>query len=205
MIILDIETMPRPEGIALLPPATAPRNLKDPAKIAAVLAEKDAERVDRAALDPNSCIIAAIGLLDTEAGEPWVWMADAGTEQAALETAWRRLRSRSATICGFNVGWDLRVLTRRAQLVGVAYPRMELGKYKHRYIDLQQDLTFDFQEEMRPLGYWCRLFGVPHDDSIKGADIPGLVAEGTPEAWAKVEQHLRDDLMSTTALAKRVL
>ena len=199
MQILDCETIARAEGLALLGPVSAPKNLKDPAKIKAALEEREAERLEKAALDPNTCLIVAMAMKGSQ-GDEWTWTADTGPEAEAIQHVWEQAKGHA--ILGFNIGFDLRVLTRRSQLLAIHHPRLELGKYRHPgVIDLLQELTFDWQDTWYSLGMYCALFGIPHDDRVKGADIPALVAAGD---WKTVRAHVLDDVTSTYLLAQRL-
>ena len=56
-LYFDIETIGNPDAVSLLGPVKAAGNLKDPAKIAADLADKEAKRAERAALDCDTARI----------------------------------------------------------------------------------------------------------------------------------------------------
>jgi hypothetical protein len=60
-LFFDIETKADPDALALMPDPKAPGNIKDPAKIEAAIAEKKAEQVSMAALDPDYAQVYALG------------------------------------------------------------------------------------------------------------------------------------------------
>lgn len=62
MLYIDIETVSDKEAEQYIIPAEAPSNYKDPEKIKAYIAEKQAEQVTRMALDPDYGKIRAIGI-----------------------------------------------------------------------------------------------------------------------------------------------
>jgi hypothetical protein len=53
----------------------------------------------------------------------------------------------------------------------------------------------------RSLAFYAKRFAVPHDDSVEGEDIAGLVAA---EAWDQVEAHVKADVWTTAQLAYRI-
>ena len=156
-IFFDIETGPLPEAelLAMLPPfdpgEVKTGNIKDPAKIAEKLAEAAANHkrdfIERAALDPLTGRVVAIGVqietpaFDRESGQ--VNRALAGSEfaiiadddeAAMLREFWRLVRgdeSRLNTLIGFNSNqFDLPFLFRRSWKHGVKIPfGLRRGRY----------------------------------------------------------------------------
>jgi hypothetical protein len=215
---------PIPDAVMDESPIEAAKNLVDPVKIAADLEKKRAARAEqnaaaiakveqlratrdaKLALDWNVGRIAAIG----------AWTLDTGviarvcqTEEAEakhLEGFWKAARYRS--IVGFNLkGFDLRFMIQRSRYLGVQHPQLDLGKYSRKgIIDIYLDLTFndgtyDQGAMRRTLHAFCRRFGIQVDDSIKGADVPLLVAAGD---WDSVLAHVTSDVQLTLALARKL-
>ena len=118
-----------------------------------------------------------------------------------------RLVRYDGKIVGFNVaGFDLRVLARRALLLGVPWPNLELGRYRYdkRIVDLQAVLSFgDGPQKGKTLSWYMRLFSLDDgaEDTVRGADIGALVKAG---AWDAVAGHVRCDVERTRALARRL-
>ena len=48
---------------------------------------------------------------------------------------------------------------------------------------------------------FAKRFGIPVNDTIKGADIPALVAA---REWEKIAAHVRSDVELTVALARKL-
>lgn len=59
-LFFDIETRASPAALARLPEPEAPANYKDPAKIAAYVAEKKAQIAAQAALDPDTGFVSSL-------------------------------------------------------------------------------------------------------------------------------------------------
>ena len=83
-IILDIETVAIDGAADLAEPVTAPANWKDPAKIAAYVAEKQAEQTSRAALYPWTARVVAVGIIDGDQVEHVLTAADEAEEAELL-------------------------------------------------------------------------------------------------------------------------
>lgn len=201
-IVLDIETLASPEAAQWLDPVKAPANYKDETKIAAYCAEKFAERVATAALEADLCEVIAVGLLEpaSESRPTVVTRADLN-EAAMLALLWHRVGQRP--IIGFNsLSFDLPVLIRRSQLLGVPYPSLNLDRYRTPHIDLLERLSFNGKLTYRSLGFYTRRFAldVPADPH-RGADIAALVAA---EDWPAIAAHCRADVLATAALATRL-
>lgn len=198
-VVLDLETVGCPEAKAFLDPVSAPANYKDEKKIAEYCAEKSAEQVQRAALEPDLCEIVAIAT-QVEGGEIVALTREDASEIELIQQVWREIVDR--TVLGFNVlGFDLPVLIRRSQLLGLRHPMLNLDRYKTPHIDLLERLSFNGKLKYRSLGFYARRFGIPTEDTTKGADIARMVADGD---WQGVNTHVRCDVATTTALAQRL-
>jgi predicted PolB exonuclease-like 3'-5' exonuclease len=202
--ILDIETCGLPDAKEFAEPVSAPGNYKDEAKIAAYVAEKQAEQVTKAGLDLDLCRIIAIGFLP-EGGDVTVLTAfdSEASEAAMIEAFWAHLlKVQHPVLVGFNSnGFDLPVLMRRSQYLGIAYPRLSVDKYRSPHIDLMQHLTWNGLVRARSLKFYARRFNIPVDDTVSGADIAALVAAGE---FDKVLAHVTSDVRLTAALADRL-
>lgn len=206
-LVFDIETCPMPNCSDYLTDLIeAPGNYKKPEAIAAYIAEAKTKQIEKAALDLDLCEIAAIGI--RLPGEDALYVQTRGTTDEAemLDGFWRFVRGcqrDGGILVGFNVlGFDLPVLLRRSLYLGVDAPALSISKYRHDgIVDVQDVLTFSGKTTWRSLGFYAKRFGIPHDDSVKGEDVPALVGSG---AWDTVAAHVRADVATTTALAQRI-
>ena len=205
-IILDIETVAA-DGVAeLAEPVSAPSNWKDPEKIAAYIADKQAEQTSRAALYPWTARVVAVGVIDADQGEHILTAADEAAEADMLRQVWQlaldHKEGLTASIVGFNhLAYDLPVLLSRSALLGVKAPAMSLDKYRSPHVDLMQRLTYNGAIPARGLKWFARRFGLPVEDTISGADIGGLYASGD---WIGIRSHVLSDIRLTRALAERL-
>ena len=200
-LVIDIEAVGIEDAAAYLEPVSAPSNYKDEAKIAAYIAEAQQQALSKCALDPDLARIVALGMSDPQTGAVDVLTANSDLEEASLLTAlWSGLRGQ-VTVIGYNViGYDLPVLMRRSLYLGVKAPSIQIDKYRHpTVIDLMQVLSYNGAMKYRGLAFYLKRVGIPHDDTVTGADIGRLVAEGN---WPAVEAHCLNDVTATTALAR---
>lgn len=201
-LCFDIETCPMPGcGDYLTDPIEAPANYKDPLKIAAYCEEKRQKQIADAGLDLDLCEIVAIGLQHS-AGDVLAYRRDKCDEAKMLNTFWTV--GWGAILVGFNcLAFDLPILLRRSLYLGVLVPRpLQIDKYRHDgIVDVAHELTYGGKMPWRSLAFYARRFGIPHDDSVKGEQIAGLVADGR---WDQIAAHVRADVATTAALAQRI-
>lgn len=204
-LILDIEAVGIDTASDFLEPVEAPSNYKDPEKIAAYIKEATARAVDRCALDPDLCRIVALGHGEADGGDHVIICRDEETEAAALDALAKRITNAAGVVrplVSFNgFGYDLPVLMRRAQYLGVKFPLLSVDKYRSTHIDLMQKLSFNGAIKPHSLKFYASRFGMPVADDIQGSQIADLVREG---AWDAVESHCRSDLALTRFLAQKL-
>lgn len=199
-VVFDIETAPLPDAGDYLEPAEAPANYKDPAKIAAAIAEKNAENLSKCGLDVDLCRIVAIGW-QSEGGAGSFMVQEAQWEQDALRWFWTEVGDKH--LIGFNcLGFDLPVLLRRSLYLGVPAPAIQIDKFKHPQVtDLMQVLSFNGAIKFRGLSFYAKRFGLDVPDILTGADIAQAVSEGR---WSDIEAHAKADVQKTALLASRL-
>jgi DNA polymerase elongation subunit (family B) len=200
-ILIDIECVGIDTASDYLEPVEAPSNYKDEAKKAEYIANATAKAVDRCALDPD----VALGAGEVEGHDKVIICRDEETEAAALEALGKRIVNAAGvarTIVSFNgFGYDLPVLMRRAQYLGVNFPVLSVDKYRSSHIDLMQVLSFRGAIKAHSLRFYASRFGMRVEDPSTGADIAGLVKAGD---WKAVEEHCLADLAQTRFLAQKL-
>jgi hypothetical protein len=204
-LIVDIECVGIDTASDYLEPVEAPSNYKDEAKKAEYIANATAKAVDRCALDPDLCRIVALGAGEVEGHDKVIICRDEETEAAALEALGKRIVNAAGVarpIVSFNgFGYDLPVLMRRAQYLGVNFPVLSVDKYRSSHIDLMQKLSFNGAIKPHSLRFYASRFGMRVEDPSTGADIAGLVKAGD---WRAVEEHCLADLAQTRFLAQKL-
>jgi predicted PolB exonuclease-like 3'-5' exonuclease len=201
-VVLDIETCALADADGFLEPVAAPANYKDPEKIRAYQDEKRAELLGRCALDPDLCKVVAVGMwADQGAPEVWSLDEDDDDEEQLIGRAWTAIRS-AQTVVGFNIlGFDLPVLIRRSQYLGIAVPFINLDRYRTPHVDLMERLSFNGKLRYRGLDFYCKRFGIAVEDAHSGRHIAELIAGGD---WDAVVKHCQADVIKTRALAERL-
>ena len=221
-IVFDVETGPLAESelSALLPPFDPAEvrtgNLKDPAKIAEKIAEAEAnhrrEFFDRAALDPLTGRVVAIGMLvfpEIRGQRPEVG-AEGGEcviighedEARTLREFWQHTQAemgRMNPMIGFNIfGFDLPFLFRRSWKLRVPVPfGIRRGRYwGDQMIDLRDAWQLGDRQARGSLDSIAKHLGV----GAKNGD-----GKAFAELWrsdrAKAEAYLRNDLELTAKIA----
>jgi hypothetical protein len=206
----DLECCAIPNAADFLEPVKAPGNIKDPVKIAAAIAEKEADRLEKLALDPYLCRIVAIGEqsggLDVEA----YTLRDEQDERGAIEALFCEWSENDVwKPCGYySRGYDHLVINARARLLGVAIPSrlLTISKYPNSrdwFVDLYDLFNDDSERIMRRgLVSMCKRFGIDlPDDDIKGGDVAKAFAEGR---MGEIEAHVALDVLRTRALAEKL-
>ncbi len=212
-IYLDIETIPLPVAEReFLRPAEADvktGNLKDPAKIAAKIAEvREAwERGEDAALDSLQARVALIGYAIEDEPVQQLALAD---EADMLRQLWRAIAPQAYALeiqlIGHNIRFDAGMLAHRGWLKGAAMPSYlihDLYGYQPRY---WQDTMLRWQlgnrqAEFRKLQHLCAAFGIV----VKQGPITGA---NFAEWWAKDRaaclDYNRQDVEAVRALWQRL-
>lgn len=205
-VIVDIETCALDDAAAYVDLVEPDSRLKDPVKIADSIAEKTRARDSKFGLDRNTGQLAALGWWTEEDGLLAGTCQEDGDEKRLLAEFWRVAQYRM--IITFNGrSFDLPFMLQRSLYLRVPCPvSMELSPYRSGgdNVDLFLRLTYGDKAGIcmrQTLGAFCRRLGIPHDDTLKGADIQGYVDAGE---WDRVLAHVRDDVMSTVAIARRV-
>lgn len=203
--ITDLETLGLPEAAAWVDPISAPANYKDPEKIAAYIAEAEAERLERFALDADCNRIVALGWHDVGFGEPIVRLCRTeGEEKIGLAEYWDSYGTQYTRVVGFNSArFDLVVLIMRSIYLNVWHPEMVIAPtWKSPHIDLWERLSLGgARKDVKSLRFYAKRFGIPIYDDIAGKDVAAMVKAGE---WEKVRNHCLFDLDLTRAIAERI-
>lgn len=211
-IIVDVETVGRADAEKLLEEVEAAKNLKDPDKIKADIAEKEIERLSKLALDHNLNRIVALTMMEPCGTVSTQICQNEKDERRALLVFWAtqsRLRmDRPTPLIGYNIrGFDLPTLMQRTRILGLPEPRFDFTRHSKEIVDVMELLTYyqgNFGTAImrRTLKNFCTLMGISHDDGdCDGREVPALIEAGEFEA---VKRHCEADVARTYQLAKRL-
>ena len=200
--ILDIETAPIESVGQYIEIGNPPANYKNPEAIREWEDDARIKEVARAALDPDLCRVVAIGwqqsdgVIHSQTANP---MTTARNPEEDLLQIFLKLPN---PFCGFNLcGFDLPVLMRRCQYLGLRCPDLNLDRYRTPHLDLMERLSFHGRMKSRSLKFYARRLGIPLDDAIDGADVPGLVVASR---WDEVKAHIESDVALTATVAEKM-
>lgn len=204
-IILDVATAPLLNAAEYLDGAIkAPSHYKDPDKITAYIAEKEAERLAMAATDLDLAqITGAAWLTGDDEGEGDVSHILAGIPDTAEAVIIHDLavmlsvRPTIITFGGFH--FDLPLLMRRARYLGVDFPTINLDRYKSPHLDLCEILSDRNPQRRRSLQFYAKRLG--WTDLVKplsGAEEARVLETGR---WEELAASLRHDVTATYRLA----
>ena len=209
-IVFDVETGPLAESelSALLPPFDPAEvktgNLKDPAKIAEKIAEAEANHrrdfIERAALDPLTGRVVAIGMMDLETDAFSIIGHD--DEARTLREFWEAARGemgRLNPMLGFNIfNFDLPFLIRRSWKHRIKVPfGIRRGRYwGDQLVDLRDAWQLGDRQARGSLDSISKHLGV----GAKNGD-----GKAFAELWRtnrqQAEAYLRNDIELTAKVA----
>ena len=198
ILFFDIETEVNPEAVNFIQVPNAPSNYKDQEKIAAYVAEKQAESLKTAALDPDYGRIIAIatGWFDLE---PEVMDKYDHSEKEILEHFWTYYKECGGNSCGYNIiGFDLPYIMRRSFDLGVKAPIIpSLAKYRTEpTIDLM-GILFNWGQA-KGLKWVCKRYGINNPlPDLDGSQVANM----DPETLRK---YAGNDVSLVVELYKRM-
>jgi len=209
-IVFDVETGPLAESelSALLPPFDPAEvktgNLKDPAKIAEKIAEAEANHrrdfFDKAALDPLTGRVIAIGMLDLETDKFFIIGHD--DEARTLTEFWEASQGEMGRLngmLGFNIfNFDLPFLIRRSWKHRIKVPfGIRRGRYwGDQLVDLRDAWQLGDRQARGSLDTIARHLGVGAKNG-EGKAFAELWLNDRPKA----EAYLRNDIQLTAKVA----
>lgn len=205
-LVLDIETLPHPQAQDWLEPVKPDARLKDPVKVAASIAEKTAERDEKLGLDPDCCVIAALGYHVVGRSDPFcdVTYGQEVNEKDALEHLWWEFNKDSDTriVSFYGRSFDLPVLMRRSMYLGVPFPKLNLDRWKSPHIDVWNALTYDGAlRTAHSLAFYAKRMGFTTLDKVDGSEVSALAKAGN---WDAIRDHCLSDVGLTHAVANRL-
>jgi hypothetical protein len=202
-LVIDIATCALDGAAEWLPDVRAAKNLKDPAKIEADLADKRAEQQEKLGLDLDLCRISAIGWCDVtgwEPGEVQVALAETVISEANLLGNLHKMLKHSDTITFNGLSFDLPLIERRLLYCGLPPLGWNLDRYRSPHVDLLAKLSNHGQRPYRPLSFYIKRLGwTDLSKPLSGADEALAPSRGQ---WVELEASVRHDVIATLRLAQ---
>ena len=215
-LLTDIETAPKEEKVKSLysfnPDEVKVGNIKDPEKIKAKIEAEEAkfwaEKLEKAALNPMTAEIVAIGYQDKDGAI----IGEGIPEANLLGEFWRQFEKveyatgANTRIVGWNLlGFDIPMMVQRSRIIGVDVPSTVMnGRYWHNcLIDLMQVWVCYCHGKYESLERVAKALGVrqPREHNIEGQNFYKHLIDDKENAI----QYLRDDLQEEYEIAKRIL
>ncbi len=199
-LILDVASCAIDGVKGFIQEPAAPSNYKDPAKIAAYIAEAKSELEQKAGLDIDLARISAIGSLSEDGNAPLVELCKTEDEERqALSRLIPSLHSRN-TLVGFNSAkFDWPLIMRRCLYLGLIQPSINLDRYRSPHLDLWNLLSFNGAVQAHSLTWYVKRLG--WSDLVKplsGAQEAQAPANGQ---WEELRASVAHDLEATRRLA----
>lgn len=202
-LVLDLATssLPNVAEFIQLDDISAPDNYKDPEKIANYIAEKRADRIERAGLDIDLARLTSIGFkLWTDP----IVVAILRTEDeerrqikglADLLHLWN---PRFVTFGGH--AFDLLLIQRRAAYLGVEFPYINTDRFKSNHVDLSDVLSHRGVTARKSLLWYVKRLG--WTDLVK--PLSGAEEAQVPQTgrWDDLRLSVRHDVEATYRLSK---
>ena len=200
-VVIDVATAPIADAASYIEgTAKAPANWKDEVKILEYIREKEGERIALAATDVDLARITGIGLGGTEVEEPGSWLCRTEDDERAILGMVARLvrKANLVTFGGFN--FDLPLLMRRARYLGVAFPLLNLDRYRSPHVDLCELLSDRNPQRKRPLGFYVKRLG--WTDLVKPLSGQEEARVHETGQWDLLAESLAHDVQATQRLAE---
>lgn len=202
-IVLDVETLARPreELEKIMPEFEPPGNVKDPAKVAAAIAEKREKWIEKAALDATTGTIAIIGMLTPDGAV--MLRADVRSEADMLKQFWMTQASANFNvIVGHNLrNFDMPFIIRRSFVHGIGLPFgvLHKGRLTEKFVDTTELWGAGERNATISLDALSRALGVG-EKTGSGADF-GALWEADKD---KAVEYCANDLELTRKCAERM-
>lgn len=189
VLFFDIETAADQEVISILPEVIPNGTLKDPAKIAADIEKKTAERNADLGLDPTTCKIVCISARDEKNQVTYTWTKD---EKTMLENFWS-MAFNFTSFCTFNgKSFDVPVLMFRSMILGVTPCKIDTNPYSiNNHYDLRAIFTGRNKFQKGSLDFLCKRLGCPIEPFGSGKDVQGWYDSGDK---ASIVKHCEMDI-----------
>lgn len=200
-LVIDLASAPLPGAERFLEGTVrAPGNYKDPAKIAEYVAEKQAERLEMAAVDIDLARITAMGFAIGPSVIDVRVVRDEADEQLVIADFAELLKPLPTIITFGGHNFDLPLVMRRARYLGVSFPALNLDRYRSPHVDLCELLSDRNPQRRRSLQFYAkRLAWTDLTKILSGAEEAQVPVSGR---WDDLEASIRHDVMATYRLAE---
>ena len=208
-LALDLESIADPSKVDLLPPVEAAKNLKDPAKIQADIAEKQQSLRDKMGLDPTTNLICSLATRDVDTGDENAWLLNQylSNEREIIENFWELAHQYDRFVTFNGMSFDVPVI-RWHSMIHQIRPSVDIKCSKYRvenHVDLRMILANGDQYSKGNQDYYCKL--ILGSDQGKPAGIDGSMVQQFWDAglYDEIKKYNLDDIRKLSLLYHRLL
>ena len=206
-VVMDLETIPNPAMIPLLPEPEAKANLKDPEKIAADIEEKRLKQIEEMALNAHTNLICCISFMDINTEVISSMLIDPNTldEKPLLENIWEYLHQFEKFITFNGNAFDVPVL-RFHSMVHRVQPSVNISTAKYRidnHVDVRAVLGGYDTFAKGSLDWYCRIIlGTGKTEGCNGATVQHLFDCG---CYQEIQEYCENDVRILAQLYERMI
>lgn len=202
-VAFDLETIGNKSLIPILPEIEVNKTLKDPAKIQADIAKKQADQIEKLGLNPWTSIICAFGWCDGE-NSGHILLKDEESEADLVRDAWDLLAKYDHFVTFNGQSFDVPVLNAHSLIHRIRTAvKINIKKYTTaNHTDIRMILTNWDQFGKGKLDFFLRLFfNIGKMEGIDGMLVQGYWDDGQREI---IGQYCEDDAQKTWRLYEHV-
>lgn len=204
----DIETIPAQSSDTrkwLVESVKAPGNLKDPEKIKAAIADRQADAVGKSSFDGFTGHVCTIAW-DGPDGEGVAHASSIDQERGVIEAFFRLLKPfGKMVLTGHNIiGFDMPFLTRRAVALGINLPgSFQWPRNLQPWSDKVHDtMAMGAGRDSVSLDHLCKSLGIPGKNGFDGSQVAQAWLDGQHE---RIAEYCQDCVRRTRAVHERFL
>lgn len=127
-----------------------------------------------------------------------------GDERKVLESFWSAMFEPYTRIVGFNSkGFDIPYIKKRSAILGItpSFPPSTRRYDTERHFDCMEVLSNFGANDYMSLSAYCKIFSIPYNDEISGADIFSLWKKGDIE---NIKKHCAADVKAIWELYQKI-
>jgi predicted PolB exonuclease-like 3'-5' exonuclease len=207
-VVFDLETIPNPAMIPLLPEPEPAKNLKDPEKIKADIEEKRIKQVEEMALNPHTNLICCASFYDMANANIASHLIDPNTldEKALLEAIWAELHRYDRFVTFNGNAFDVPCLKFHSMLRQVPMScHISTVRYRiENHIDVRAVLGNWDTYAKGNLDWYCRLIlgeEFAKTDGMDGAKVQHLWDCG---CYEEIREYCNNDVRILAHLYSRM-
>lgn len=208
-VVLDLETIPNPAIIPLLPEPEAKANLKDPEKIAADIEEKRMKLIEEMALNPHCNLICCCSMYDIDSGETKSIMLPAdgsGTEKDLLLQVWDTFHCFDRFVTFNGNAFDIPVL-RFHSMIHRVIPSVNISTAKYRienHIDCRAILGDYSQFAKGNLDWYCKIILGADNGKTEGCNGAMVQHLWDCGCYSEIKEYCENDVRILAQLYRRM-